>query len=46
MTLMRTLHPLDFVRVKIAIAASPQLDLFNRPKDPTSPQIVQRLWDK
>lgn len=45
MAWMRTVHPLDFVRVKTAIAASPQRDPLKRPKDALQAQIVQRLWD-
>lgn len=45
MALMRTVHPLDFVRVKTAIAASPQRDPLKRPKDALQAQIVQSLWD-
>lgn len=45
MALMRTVHPLDFVRVKTSIAASTQRDPLKRPKDALQAQIVQRLWD-
>lgn len=45
MALMRTVYPLDFVRVKTAMAASPQRDPIKRPKDALQAQIVQRLWD-
>lgn len=45
MALMRTVHPLDFVRVKLAIAASPQRDPLKRPKDALQAQIVQSLWE-
>ncbi len=46
MALMRTVHPLDFVRVKLAIAASPQRDPLKRPKDALQARIVQGLWDE
>lgn len=45
MALMRTVHPLDFVRVKTAIAALPKRDPLKRPKDALQAQLVQRLWD-
>ena len=46
MALMRTVHPLDFVRVKTTIAASKQRDPLKRPKDALQAQIVQHLWDE
>lgn len=46
MALMRTVHPLDFVRVKSAIAASSQRDPLKRPKDALQAEVVQRLWDE
>lgn len=46
MALMRTVHPLDFVRVKTSMAASPQRDPLKRPKDALQAEIVQRLWDE
>lgn len=41
MALMRTVHPLDFVRVKNTIAASRQRDRLKRPKDALQAQIVR-----
>lgn len=46
MALMRTVHPLDFVRVKNTIAASRQRDPLKRPKDALQAQLVQHLWDE
>jgi hypothetical protein len=46
MALMRTVHPLDFVRVKNTIATSRQRDPLKRPKDALQAQIVQHLWDE
>lgn len=46
MALMRTVHPLDFVRVKTSMAASPQRDPLKRPKDALQAEVVQRLWDE
>ena len=46
MALMRTVHPLDFVRVKSTIAASPQRDPLKRPKDALQAEIVQGLWNE
>lgn len=45
MALMRTVHPLDFIRVKTALAASVDRDPLKRPKDRLQAQVVQQLWD-
>ena len=46
MAMMRTVHPLDFVRVKTTISASKQRDPLKRPKDSLKAQIVQYLPDE
>ena len=46
MALMRTVHPLDFIRAKTALAASVDRDPLKRPKDRLQAQVVQRLWDE
>lgn len=46
MALMRTVHPLDFIRVKTALAASVDRDPLKRPKDTLQAQVVQMLWDE
>lgn len=46
MALMRTVHPLDFIRVKAALAASVDRDPLKRPKDRLQAQVVQLLWDE
>lgn len=45
MALMRTVHPLDFIQVKQALAAQPGRDPLKRPKDALQAQVVQQLWD-
>lgn len=45
MALMRTVHPLDFISVKTALAASDDRDPLKRPKDRLQAQVVQLLWD-
>ena len=42
---MQTLHPLDFIRVKTELSASPQRDPIKRPKDGLQARVVQSLWD-
>jgi len=45
MALMRTVHPLDFVRIKTALAKTPGRDPLKRPKDAAlQAQVVQHLW--
>ena len=43
---MQTLHPLDFIDVKTALAADAQRDPLKRPKDALQAQVVQSLWDQ
>ena len=43
---MQTLHPLDFIRVKTELSASPQRDPIKRPKDGLQARVVQSLWDQ
>lgn len=45
MALMRTVHPLDFVKVKTTIATSQHRDSLKRPKDALQAHIAQHLWD-
>ncbi len=42
---MRTVHPLDFVRVKSALAQSTQRDPLKRPKDALQARLAQYLWE-
>jgi hypothetical protein len=46
MAMMKTLHPLDFVRIKTQLAASGGRDPLKRPKDALQAQAVQQLWDE
>ena len=43
---MRTLHPLDFIRLKLELAERPGRDLLKAPKDRLQSQVVQKLWDE
>jgi len=45
MALMRTLHPLDFVRLKLELAKRPGRDPLKAPKDQLQARVVQQLWD-
>jgi hypothetical protein len=45
MALMRTIHPLDFVRIKSALAKSSSRDPLKRRKDLQQAQAAQYLWD-
>ena len=46
MALMRTVHPMDFVRIKTALAKTLGRDPVKRPKDALQAQVVQHLWDE
>lgn len=46
MAIMRTLHPLDFVRIKQAIGSDPKRDPIKRPKDLLQASLIQNLWDE
>jgi Nucleotidyltransferase len=46
MAMMRTLHPLDFVRIKQALGNRPQRDALKRPKDLLQAALVQHLWSE
>ena len=46
MATMRTLHPLDFIRLKLELAERPGRDLLKAPKDRLQSQVVQKLWDE
>lgn len=43
---MRTLHPLDFIRLKTQLAELPNRDPQKAPKDRLQAQVVQALWDR
>ena len=45
MAQMQTLHPLDFIRIKTALAAKPGRDPLKAPKDALQARVVQQLWD-
>ncbi len=45
MASMRTLHPLDFIRLKLALARRPGRDPQKAPKDKLQAQVTQQLWD-
>lgn len=44
MALMRTVHPLDFIQVKRALARSPARDPLKARKDALQAEVVQYLW--
>ena len=46
MATMRTLHPLDFIRLKLELAQRPTRDPLKAPKDRLQAQVVQQLWDE
>ncbi|MGE4244148.1 GSU2403 family nucleotidyltransferase fold protein [Ramlibacter sp.] len=45
MASMRTLHPLDFIRLKRDLSQRPGRDPLKAPKDRLQAQVVQQLWD-
>ena len=45
MAVMRTLHPLDFIRLKLELAGLSGRDPLKAPKDRLQAQVVQQLWD-
>lgn len=45
MASMRTIHPLDFIRLKNKLADLPTRDPLKAPKDRLQAQVVQALWD-
>jgi len=45
MALMRTLHPLDFIRLKEELAQRAGRDPLKAPKDRLQAQVVRELWD-
>lgn len=46
MATMRTIHPLDFVRLKMLLSAKPDRDPLKVPKDRLQAEVVQDMWDK
>lgn len=46
MATMRTLHPLDFVRLKLELSQRPQRDPLKAPKDRMQAEVVRQLWDE
>ncbi len=45
MASMRTLHPLDFIRLKLELSQRAGRDPQKAPKDRLQAQVVQQLWD-
>ena len=45
MTMMRTLHPLDFVRLKMQLSRRLGRDPLKAPKDRFQADVVQQLWE-
>ena len=45
MSMMRTVHPLDFIAVKQALSKSPSREAIKRPRDALQAAIVQELWE-
>ena len=46
MASMRTLHPLDFIRLKRELAARPGRDPLKAPKDAFQADVIQQLWNE
>lgn len=46
MAIMRTLHPLDFIRLKKQLSTMPGRDPLKAPKDRLQAEVVQHLWDE
>jgi hypothetical protein len=46
MAVMRTLHPLDFIRIKRRLAGLVDRDPQKAPKDRLQAEVVQQLWDQ
>lgn len=46
MATMRTLHPLDFIRLKLELSRRPGRDPQKAPKDRLQAEVVQELWEK
>lgn len=46
MAIMRTVHPLDFMQVKDALANSPSRDPIKSRKDRLQALVVKQLWDE
>lgn len=46
MATMRTLHPLDFIRLMVDLAQRPTRDPLKSPKDRLQAQVVQQLWNE
>jgi hypothetical protein len=46
MASMRTLHPLDFIRLKRELSRWPGRDPLKAPKDRLQAEVVQQLWDE
>lgn len=46
MATMRTVHPLDFIRLKQELARRPGRDPQKAPKDGLQAEVVQQLWDE
>ncbi|MFT4243683.1 MAG: GSU2403 family nucleotidyltransferase fold protein [Acidovorax sp.] len=46
MAVMRTLHPLDFIRLKQELSQRPGRDPLKAPKDQLQAETVQAIWDE
>jgi len=46
MATMRTLHPMDFVRLKLELSERANRDPLKAPKDRMQAEVVQQLWDE
>lgn len=46
MATMRTLHPLDFVRLKMELSQRAGRDPYKAPKDRLQAETVQQIWDQ
>lgn len=46
MATMRTLHPLDFIRLKLELSRRPGRDPQKAPKDRLQAEVVRQLWDE
>lgn len=46
MAMMKTVHPLDFIRVKRALSRSPTRSELKRPRDALQADIAEALWNE
>jgi hypothetical protein len=45
MATMRTVHPLDFIRLKLELSQRKRRDLHKAPKDRLQAEVVQQIWE-